>query len=155
MESGQQPADVARIVSSKAELVGVWRLAAYVRSFPEEGVESERQVDGYLIYSEGGTVTAMVVEAGVEPPAGDVLTDEERIRLFNGLYGAFAGSYELVEPGVVSHRITTSWNVIWNGVEHVRYAEFEGGYLVVKTTPRRSELDGRLMVNSLRWRRIE
>jgi len=94
------------------------------------------------------------VEENRKPPAGPVLTDEERIRLFNTIVSAYAGTYT-VNGNQVTHAVEMSWNEAWTGSKQVRYFSVDGDKLTIETAPRTTSTDSRKVVNTLVWDRVE
>ena len=91
--------------------------------------------DAYIMYTPGGYMMSITVEENRQPPAGPVLTDEERIRLFKTIVSAYAGTYTM-EEDKVTHHIELSWNEAWTGTSQVRRFSVAGDTLTLETTPR-------------------
>ena len=97
---------------------------------------------------------SITVEEKREPPAGDVLTDEERVRLFKTIISAYSGTY-IVEGDKVIHDVNLSWNEAWTGTQQMRLFKVSGDELVIETTPRTAGTDTRQFINTLTWQRTE
>jgi hypothetical protein len=136
-------------------IAGVWKLKSYTRRFLDTGeVRTDMLPHAYILYTPGGYMMSVTVEGSRKPPAGPVLTDEERIRLFNSIVSAYSGTYS-VEGKQVTHTVELSWNEAWTGTKQVRYFSVEGDQLTIETTPRTSGTDTRQFVNTLVWDRVE
>ena len=136
-------------------IAGVWKLKAYSRRFLDTGeVRNDLAPHAYIMYTPGGYMMSVTVEGNRQPPAGPVLTDEERIRLFKTIVSAYAGTY-VVEGNKVTHTVEMSWNEAWTGTRQVRYFSVEGDKLTIETTPRTSGTDSREFINTLTWDRME
>lgn len=139
----------------KADICGVWKLRSYARRFLDTGeVRTDMLPHAYILYTPGGFMMSITVEEHREPPAGPVLTDAERIRLFNSIVSAYAGTYS-IQGNVVTHQVEMSWNEAWTGTQQARYFAVSGDTLTLETTPRTSGRDAREFVNTLTWERVE
>src|SRR5262245_14094598 len=118
-----------------ADICGVWKLRAYARRFPDTGeVRSDMLPHAYILYTPGGFMMSVTVEENRQPPAEAVLTDAERIRLFNSIVSAYAGTYSIA-GNVVTHTVQISWNEAWTGTRQERYFSVDGDTLTLETTP--------------------
>ena len=136
-------------------IAGVWKLRTYTRRYLDTGeVRTDLLPHAYILYTAGGFMMSITVEGSREPPAGAVLTDEERVRLFNSIVSAYSGRY-VVEGNKVIHTVDISWNEAWTGTQQVRYFKVEGDELTIETAPRTTSTDSREVVNTLVWDRVE
>ena len=136
-------------------ICGVWKLRSYSRRFLDTGeVRSDMLPHAYILYTPGGFMMSVTVEENRESPAEAVLTDAERIRLFNSIVSAYAGTYSIA-GNVVTHAVEISWNEAWTGTRQERYFAVSGDTLTLETTPRTSGRDSREFVNTLTWERVE
>ena len=134
---------------------GVWKLVKYSRRFLDTGeVRSDMLPQAYILYTPGGFMMSITVEEKREPPAGEVLTDEERVRLFKTIISAYSGTY-IVEGDKVIHDVNLSWNEAWTGTQQMRLFKVSGDELVIETTPRTAGTDTRQFINTLTWERTE
>jgi hypothetical protein len=136
-------------------ICGVWKLKKYARRFLDSGeVRTDMLPQAYILYTPGGFMMSITVEEKREPPAGEVLTDEERVRLFKSIISAYSGRYT-VEGDTVIHDVELSWNEAWTGTRQVRKFKVNGDELVIETTPRTAGTDTRQFINTLTWERTE
>ncbi len=150
------------MVSSKADspftandIAGVWRLKFYSRKFLDTGeIKNDMLPNAYIMYSPGGYMMSITLEENRPPPAGPVLTDEERIALFKTIVSAYAGTYS-VEGDKVTHQVEMSWNEAWTGTRQVRRYSVAENTLTLETTPRTAGADNREFINTLTWERVE
>ncbi|MEQ1773815.1 MAG: lipocalin-like domain-containing protein [Burkholderiales bacterium] len=134
---------------------GVWKLKKYARRFLDtDEVRTDMLPQAYILYTPGGFMMSITVEENRAPPAGEVLTDAERVRLFKSIISAYSGRY-VVEGDSVIHHVEMSWNEAWTGTKQVRRFRVEGDELVIETTPRTAGTDTRQFVNTLTWERTE
>ena len=147
MKTGQQ----------KSSVVGTWQVTSCsvlmlvtneaLRPFGEHPI-------GYLQYSPGGHMVVFLSSDTPKRAAGTAYNDAERVDIYNGIIGAYAGTYS-VEGNKVTHHIVASWFPEWIGGDQTRYAEIEGNRLTMKTAPMKSPLDGRDGVATLTFERVE
>ena len=136
-------------------IAGVWKLKKYSRRFLDTGeVRSDMLPLAYILYTPGGFMMSITVEENRQPPAGEVLTDEERVRLFKSIISAYSGSYT-IEGDTVIHNVELSWNEAWTGTKQERRFKVNGDELVIETTPRTAGTDTRQFINTLTWERTE
>lgn len=65
---------------SGGAIAGVWKLKSYARRLLDTGeVRNDMLPNAYIMYTPGGHMMSITVEENRQPPAGPVLTDEERI----------------------------------------------------------------------------
>ena len=142
-------------IAMNNDLCGVWKLKAYSRRFLDTGeVLSNMLPHAYILYTPGGFMMSVTVEENRQPPAGAVLTDAERLRLFNSIVSAYAGTYAIA-GNVVTHAVELSWNEAWTGTRQERFFSVQGDRLTLETTPRTSGRDSREFINTLTWERVE
>ena len=134
---------------------GVWKLKKYSRRFLDTGeVRNDLLPQAYILYTPGGFMMSITVEEKRARPAGEVLTDEERVRLFKSIISAYSGRYT-VEGDIVIHDVEMSWNEAWTGTKQMRLFKVTGDELVIETTPRTAGTDTRQFINTLTWERTE
>ncbi|PYR99283.1 MAG: hypothetical protein DMG15_18620 [Acidobacteria bacterium] len=137
------------------DIAGVWKLRSYSRRYLDTGeVRNDMLPQAYILYTPGGYVMSLTLEADRKPPAGSVLTDQESIRLFRSIMSSYIGTYT-VEGNRVTHAVELSWNESWTGGRLVRCFSVEGDTLTIETTPRTSGSDTREFINTLTWQRVE
>ena len=86
----------------EARIEGVWKLKKYSRRFLDTGeVRSDMLPQAYILYTPGGFMMSITVEENRQPPAGEVLTDAERVRLFKSIISAYSGTYTVEGDTVI------------------------------------------------------
>jgi hypothetical protein len=136
-------------------ICGVWKLRAYSRRYLDTGeVRTDMLPHAYIMYTPGGYMMSVTVERDRPPPAGPILTDAERVRLFDGIVSAYAGTYA-TEGNMVTHNVEISWNEGWTGTQQRRFFSVVGDILTIETTPRTTGADSREFINTLTWDRVE
>jgi hypothetical protein len=143
------------MAATTQSIAGVWKLKAYSRRFLDTGeVRDDMLPHAYIIYTPGGHMMSVTVEENRQPPASEVLTDKERIRLFKTIVSAYSGTYA-VEGDTITHDVEMSWNEAWTGTRQLRRFRIDGDTMTLETTPRTAGADNRMCVNTLRWERVE
>jgi hypothetical protein len=147
-----------------ADFVGTWRLLEYSFIHEDGSIEHPwgKEVRGYLLYSAEGYMS------GNLSPASDWPSRRARLAAaFKGHdsaaalrmarragrreYIAYTGRYT-VEGETVTHHVEASLFPNWVGRPEVRYFEFDGDTLTLKTGPVRS---GRqIIIAQLVWQRV-
>ena len=136
-------------------IAGVWKLMKYTRRYLDTGdVRSDMLPQAYILYTPGGYMMSITVEENRRPPAGEVLTDDERVRLFKSIISAYSGTYT-IDGDTVIHDVELSWNEAWTGTKQVRRFAVNGDELTIETTPRTAGTDTRQFINTLTWERTE
>jgi hypothetical protein len=137
--------------------VGIWKLVSYSR----EDVETGKKVDlygqhpgGYNSFSPNGHFIGVLVAENQIHPAGEIITDQERIELFKSIISAYSGTY-IIENDKIVIAVDFSWNQWWTGTKLVRNFKIEGKQLKVWNPPRKSTLDGRAFISTSIFEKVE
>jgi hypothetical protein len=139
-------------------IVGTWRLISMTTVDGATGKEADlwgRGPVGFLTYTPGGRMSAVITAAGRKAPAkgSDGATPEEQAALFRSCI-AYAGTYTVTESGVV-HHVQVSTDPTWAGTDQVRFTRLEGDRLTI-TGPPVATVDGPgSKVLKLVWERVE
>ena len=143
----------------KEKFTGAWRLIStdYRSEEGEVIYPFGREVIGRLMYDGKRNMAAQVIKA--ERPdfaSNDWLkgTPEEIKAAFEG-YRCYFGTYDVdEEKKMVTHHVQGSSFPNWmtGGVEHVRYYDFSGNGLTLRTVP--LLMGGKKVVGRLVWERL-
>jgi hypothetical protein len=109
---------------------------------------------GSLIYTEDGHMAASIMPANrpnFASPDMRAGTPQEKIAAFE-TYLTYCGTYS-VESDRVIHHVQLSLFPNWIGGDQVRYFEFSGDQLTLRTPP--IVIDGVELTTQLIWRRID
>jgi hypothetical protein len=110
---------------------------------------------GLLIYDAPGHMAGQLMRPGRAPFRRNSIsagTIEEVRAAFEG-YIAYCGTYDVDEQaGAVIHHVTASWFPNFVGTDQVRYYEFQGSHLLLRTPPRESGRETR--TGLLVWERL-
>lgn len=137
--------------------VGTWRIVSFSRHDIESGKNTNLKGDaptGYLTYTAGGHVVVCLIGDNRRPQAGEVANDEERSAWFQDIISAYSGTYT-VQGDKITHHVDSAWVPNWYGSDQTRYFAIEGKRLVIKTAPLKSTFDGRQVVNTLTFDRVD
>lgn len=138
------------------EVVGTWRLATATRKI----VDTDEIIDayggpnptGWINYGRDGRMMVVCAFEGRERPvANDKMSDEDRVKLHKTFF-AYAGTYRL-ESNRIVHDIDASWNEVWTGTSQAREIARKDDQLVLTTLPFKFNVDGRMSVITLTWKR--
>jgi len=139
-----------------SQLVGVWNLSSQLRKEVATGATLNtygEKPTGHLIYTRGGHLTFIIVGTDRKAPASPNLTDAERIELFKTMsFGS--GTYK-VEGNKTVTRYDTSWHQLWTGRDISAQAEIKGKTLTLTTEPFKAAVDGKEVVVTTIWDRVE
>jgi len=139
-----------------SQLVGVWNLSSQLRKEVATGATLNtygEKPTGHLIYTRGGHLTFIIVGTDRKAPASPNLTDAERIELFKTM--SFGSGPYKVEGNKVVTRYDTSWHQLWTGRDISGQAEINGKTLTLTTEPFKAAVDGKEVVVTTIWERVE
>ena len=138
------------------QLVGVWNLNSQLRKEVATGATLAtfgEKPSGYIIFTRGGLLTFVIVGTDRKAPASPNLTDAERIELFKTMsFGS--GTYK-VEGNKVVTRYDTSWHQLWTGRDLSSQVEIRGKTLTIATEPFKASVDGKEVIVTTIWERVE
>ena len=116
-------------VAQQGELVGVWKLTAFVtesvQTKERRNVYGEKPA-GYLIITPE-RFTAILTGEGRKPPE----TDEDRLFSFRTMF-AYTGLYR-VEGDRLTTKVDVAWNEAWRGTDQVRFFQVQGDKLFIES----------------------
>jgi hypothetical protein len=139
----------------KNSIVGTWKILTFSRHDVATGSDSDMwgHPTGHIAFTPGGHVVVWLVGDSRHPLA-EVRTDAERLAWFKDIISGYSGTYTIEQNRLVMH-VETAWVPDWYGTDQTRYFSRDGNKLVVKTAPFKSPLDGREVVNTLVFERVE
>jgi hypothetical protein len=146
------PAESADIQSP---IVGTWQVTSFSLEWldTKEVARPFNRPTGYLQYSSGGHMIVFLAAGDLRPPATAIYTDAERSDIYKGIIG-YAGTYR-IDGSKLIHHVLTAWEPTWIGSDQVRYFEIDGRNLSIKTAPIRSTENGRDLVSTLTFVKVE
>ncbi len=136
------------------ELVGSWRLvSACSTSFCGERDDAPYgdHPSGFLIYTAGGSVCALISHGGRTPISFGGGSVQEQAHAF-ATFLAYAGNYSLKGDNII-HHVEISSIQSYVGRDLPRAAKFDAGRLVLTTPP--ALVKGKTLRFELVWRRSE
>jgi hypothetical protein len=147
----------AEAQDASKQLVGTWQVKSFAVRFVDNN-ETVRpfgdRVSGYIQYAPGGHMVVFLVGGERKGPVGPVITDSERASLYNGIFGAYAGTYR-IDGSKVIHRVVASWNEAWTGTDQVRYFKLNGKELTIDTAPYINPRYGKQAIVTVAFERLE
>ena len=149
----KSPAGPDNVSENKAaELVGAWKLVS-ASSVTSKGKRNETPYGaapvGFLSYSEGGRVTALISYDG-RKPLGAVPQVEEQVEAFKTFF-AYSGRYTLSDDKVI-HRIEICSVQNYVGKDLIRSVKFQGDQIILVTPP--TPVNGTIQSVELIWQRL-
>lgn len=142
---------------AKDRFIGTWKLV----SFEFRGSDGEavypfgKDVVGTIHYDEAGYMSAQLMRSDRALfVSGDQFggTPEEIKEAFEG-YFAYFGRYEVNEAEqTITHRVQGSLFPNWIGQDQVRYFEFSGSRMTLRSTP--SQIENNTMTGTFVWERV-
>lgn len=137
--------------------VGVWKLVSdeNIGDNGSIGYPIGKDAVGQIIYDAKGYMAAQV--GSVHRPPFAILdrlggTKEELQNAFEG-YTAYFGTYTVDEKNMtVTHHVQSSLFPNWTNTDQVRYYEFSGNRLILKTKP--FMVGGNMITAVVTWERI-
>ena len=148
---------ISAVAEGKDPIVGTWKLLSFSRHDLANDSDSNivgEHPTGYITFTLGGHMVVWLVGDNRKPPSGTVATDAERLAWFKDIISAYGGTYSVEGNKYVMH-IESAWIPAWYGTDQTRYFSFDGSKLVVKTAPFKSAFDGRDVVNTLIFEKVE
>lgn len=139
----------------KNPFVGTWRLVSSEVRSADGQVSYPRGQDavGYIIYSEDGYMSAVIMPANRTKFAAETLREgstEEKATAAD-TYLSYCGKYE-VQGEKVIHHVEASLFPNWIGADLERTFQFDGNRLILSPPPRL--VDGRQQTSHLTWERV-
>ena len=148
-------------ITSRADennLVGSYKLLGGTTKVVDTGEISEffgKQPSGYIVYTSDGRMLVLIVADKNDRPAIEnfvKLTDRQRADLFATM-ASYGGTYEF-DGHTVKHHIDVLWNQAWTGTTQIRDVQKDGDKLIYTTRPYPNPIDGKSIVNTLTWQKI-
>jgi hypothetical protein len=139
------------------ELYGTWRLVSYKRTLVETGETTDvfgKSPKGSITFERDGRVIALLTsDKRPNVPDAAKMTDKQRAELYKTMI-AWAGTFTFDEK-TIKIRVDVSWNESWNSTEQMRFVNFEGKRMVIKTEPAPGALDGKLRTSVFVWEKVQ
>jgi hypothetical protein len=144
--------------NGEAGFAGTWEL---VESYSEKpsgraSFPLGDAVIGRINYDTAGNMAAQLMGLGREPLSSRdprAVSDAEYREAFQ-TYTSYFGTYTVnAAEGTVVHHVVGASVPNWPGNDQLRYFEFTGDCLILRTPPMRGN-DGEKAVHTLVWRRI-
>jgi hypothetical protein len=146
-----------QMAMGKDKFVGTWKLVSFEarRSDGQVAYPFGRDVIGVINYDTRGNMSVQVMRS--DRPAFAVNdfqkgTPEEIRVAFEG-FSAYFGTYDVdEEEGTVTHHLKGSWFPNWIGSDQIRFFEFSGNRLTLRTSS--IQVGGVVGTSQLIWERM-
>jgi hypothetical protein len=79
-------------------------------------------------------MVSFLARADLRQPATSAYTDAERVDIYKGIIGAYAGTYR-IEGNKVIHHVLAAWQPDWIESDQIRYFEISDKNLTIKSAP--------------------
>lgn len=138
--------------------IGTWQLAESYSDKPSGRVAFPlgENVIGRINYDAAGNMAAQLMGEGRKPFSSRdprEVTDAEYRAAFQS-YTAYFGTYTVdAGAGTVTHHVLGATVPNWPGQDQVRFYEFSGQRLMLKTPPMRGN-DGEKAIHTLVWQKV-
>ena len=137
------------------ELAGTYQLISSSTKHLDTGeVVPDENAKGSIMYGADGRMLVLITY-GDRPRAESSakLTDEQRVGLFRTML-AYGGTYEF-DGKTMTHHVDICSDEVRCGTTLVRDVTVDGDRLIYTTRPQPSPLDGKTIVITLVWKKIE
>jgi Lipocalin-like domain len=142
--------------AAEKDLFGTWKMVSQSQKVMDTGeVRAGRGKvpSGYVSFGPDGRVMQVTAnEKRPKPEGSDKITDQQRIELFNTM-NAFAGTYKLE-----GNKLTFRYDLTHNEVTAraaAREIKIEGNRLTMVNEPARSTSDGKMVITSTVWEKVQ
>ena len=142
--------------AAESDLYGTWKMVSQSQKVLDTGEVRKGRGDvpnGYTSFTPDGRVTGVILsEKRPKPESAAKMTDQQRIELFNTM-NAFAGTYKL-EGNKLTYRYDATHNEV-SARAAVREIKFEGRKLTMVNEPGRATKDGKMVVTTTVWEKVQ
>ena len=98
-------------------------------------------------------MTALVFRRDRPSPSRAVLTDEEKVALFDTMV-AYSATYTVEQDSVI-HHVDAAWNPTWIGSNLVRPFKLDGDRLLISGAPSKDHITGEDVVYRIVFERVK
>ncbi|HEX3348774.1 MAG TPA: lipocalin-like domain-containing protein [Acetobacteraceae bacterium] len=136
-------------------VLGTWKMVSWTREIVATGERSDAMGPdpvGYIAYHADGRMTALVFRKDRPSRSGAVLTDQEKVELFDTMV-AYSATYT-VEHDRVIHHVDAAWNPTWIGSDLVRPFRLDGDMLTISGAPSKDHITGQDVIYRIVFERV-
>lgn len=140
-------------MADAAELIGTWRMTAWVRQVVATGEVSDAMGPdpvGYIAYHADGRMMALVLRRDRPAPAIPASV-QDKAALFDSML-AYSATYSLEADRVV-HHVDAAWNPAWLG-PLIRPFRLDGDRLVISGAPSKDPETGEDVIYRIEFTRL-
>ena len=142
--------------AAETDLYGTWKLVSQSQKLVDTGEVRQgrgKAPNGYVSFTPDGRVTGVIAnEKRPKPESVAKMTDQQRIELFNTM-NAYAGTYKLNGNKLTYHLDFTHNEVAERA--SAREIKIEGRKLTMVNEPARATADGKMVITTTVWERVQ
>ena len=142
--------------AAESDLYGTWKMVSQAQKVVDTGEVRQgrgKAPNGYVSFTPDGRMTGVILsEKRPKPESVAKMTDQQRIELFNTM-NAYAGTYKLD-----GNKLTYRYDLTHNEVPEraaVREIKIEGRTLTMVNEPARATADGKMVVTTTVWEKVQ
>lgn len=143
--------------AAESDLHGTWKLVSLTRKVADTGATEQprgKAPNGYISFGRDGRVMGVILsEKRPKPESVAKLTDQQRIELFNTM-NAYGGTYKL-DGNKLTYRFDITHNELGEQRASVRDIKIEGRKLTMVNEPARSAMDGKMVITTTVWEKVQ
>lgn len=145
-------------LATESQLVGTYEFISASVVYQDTGEVAPdvfgKEAKGFITYDNDGRMLVLITYAGrPKPERTEKITDEQRIALYDTMQ-AYGGSYTF-DGKMVQHHVDICWDEVRCGTIVARDVERNGDTLILKTHPGPFAMNGRIVVNTIVWRKVK
>jgi hypothetical protein len=143
-------------LAAESDLYGTWKMVSQSQKVVDTGeirAGRGKVPNGYVSFTPDGRMTGVILsEKRPKPESAAKMTDQQRIELFNTM-NAYAGTYKLD-----GNKLTYHYDLTHNEVPAraaVREIKIEGRKLTMVNEPGPATADGKMVVTTTVWEKVQ
>jgi hypothetical protein len=143
-------------LAAESDLYGTWKMVSQSQKVVDTGeirAGRGKVPNGYVSFTPDGRMTGVILsEKRPKPESAAKMTDQQRIELFNTM-NAYAGAYKLD-----GNKLTYHYDLTHNEVPAraaVREIKIEGRKLTMVNEPGPATADGKMVVTTTVWEKVQ
>ncbi|MHA1941416.1 MAG: lipocalin-like domain-containing protein [Candidatus Hodarchaeales archaeon] len=136
------------------QFIGVWKLVSVEYHRDDQIFYPKDTFRGYIIYTPNGYMSVHIMATERQSFKSDDWLNgtSEEYTAAGKTYTGYCGRYEVRENTVI-HHVELSHFPNWVGIDFVRYFDFRGDTLVLKTPP--MLIEGYTQIGQLVWQKVK
>jgi len=142
--------------AAESDLYGTWKMVSQSQKLVDTGEVRQgrgKTPNGYVTFTPDGRVIGIILsDKRPKPESAAKMTDQQRVELFNTM-NAYAGTYKLD-----GNKLTYFYDATHNEVTAraaARQIKIEGRKITMVNEPGRSVADGKMVVTTTVWEKVQ